>query len=323
MKTLICTDGSDQAENAIRFGGLIASACQAETTLLGITEDEGDKDEIFDSLKRGQQALKDLKVKAEATSKVGAPLKEIVKRTEDADYDLVVIGATRKGARGPFLRSAKANRIVKEVEAPVLVVLGKRKDLKRILICSGDQTRFDKAVEFTATIAKAAGASVTLFHVLIEPPLLYADLIRMEEDVDLLLESNSTLANKLKDEKKILDKMEVDNQIRLSHGHITNKIIKEVRGEDYDLVVGGSSRHSGKLQSYFIGNITRQILNRADRPVLVVRTDEGFAVGRRLNKSSRRLAKRLQKARKVPIRNQIESPAMSKHSPEPGGSANL
>src|SRR5438876_7479993 len=227
MKVLICTDGSDQAENAIRFGGLIASACEAETTLLGITEDEGDKDEIFDSLKRGQQQLlKDLKVKAEATSKVGEPIKEIVKRTEDDEYDLVVIGATRKGARGPFLMSAKAYKIVKEVEPPVLVVLGQRKDLKRILICSGDQKRFDKAVEFTARIAKAAGASVTLFHVLIEPPLLYADLIRMEEDVDLLLESNSTLAKKLKDEKKILDKMEVDNQIRLSHGHITNKILK-------------------------------------------------------------------------------------------------
>src|SRR6266571_7266104 len=119
MKILICTDGSDQAENAIRFGGLIASACEAETTLLGITEDKGDKDEIFDSLKRGQQALKDQKVKAEATSKVGEPIKEIVKRTEDADYDLVVIGATRKGARGPFLMSAKAYKIVKEVEPPV------------------------------------------------------------------------------------------------------------------------------------------------------------------------------------------------------------
>src|SRR5207237_4802780 len=105
------------------------------------------------------------------------------------------------------------------------------------------------AVDFTARIAKAAAASVTLFHVLIEPPLLYADLIRMEEDVDLLLESNSTLAKKLKDEKKILDKMEVDNQIRLSHGHIINKILKEVRGEDYDLVVYGSSRQFDNLQS--------------------------------------------------------------------------
>src|SRR5205814_10012808 len=98
----------------------------------------------------------------------------------------------------------------------------------------------------------------------------------------VLLESNSTLANDVKDEQRILDKMGVDNQIRLSHGHIIKKIIKDVRGEDYDLVVAGSSRHSGKLQNYFIGNITGQILKRADRPVLVVRTDEGLEIGRRL-----------------------------------------
>src|SRR2546429_9497484 len=130
--------------------------------------------------------------------------------------------------------ATRANKIVKEVDPRVLFFLGTRKDLKRIIVCRGDKKAYKKAVEFTATIAKAAGASVTLFHVLIEPPLLYTDLIRMEEDVDLLLESNSTLARKLKDEKKILDTMEVDNQIRLSHGHIINKIIKEVRGEDYD-----------------------------------------------------------------------------------------
>ena len=38
MKLLICTDGSTQAENAVRFGGLIAEKSGAETTILGITE---------------------------------------------------------------------------------------------------------------------------------------------------------------------------------------------------------------------------------------------------------------------------------------------
>jgi hypothetical protein len=38
MKILICSDGSSQAENAVGFGGLIAAACGAETTILGITE---------------------------------------------------------------------------------------------------------------------------------------------------------------------------------------------------------------------------------------------------------------------------------------------
>ncbi len=36
MKMLFCSDGSNQAENAVRFGALIAAACQAETSILGI-----------------------------------------------------------------------------------------------------------------------------------------------------------------------------------------------------------------------------------------------------------------------------------------------
>ena len=282
MKILICTDGSDHAENAIRFGGLIASACAAGTTLLGITEDEGHKDEIFDSLKRGQQLLKDLKVEAEATSKAGNPITEIVKHTEHNQYDLVVIGAARKGSRGPFVLSAKAYKIVKEVEPPVLVVTEKRKELKRILICSSDKKSFDEAVEITAKIAKAAGADVTLFHVTAEPPLVYADLIQLEEDVDLLLESNSALARKIKGEQATLENEGVKANVRLAHGHVTNEIIKKIRRDDSDLIVAGSSRSTGRLRNYVIGNITREIVNRAPCPVLVVRTDEGAKIGRRL-----------------------------------------
>jgi len=298
VKILICTDGSKHAENAIRFGGLIASACHAETTLLGITEDKADKDEIFDSLKRGQRLLDDLKVKAEATSKAGDPIKEIVKHTEEHEYDFVLIGAARKGSRGPFVLSAKAYRIVKEVEPPVIVVTEKRTELKRILVCSGDEKRFDDAVEVTAKLAKALGASVTLFHVLAEPPMLYADLIRMEEDVDLLLKSNSALAKKLKTERAILEAQEVDRTVELSHGHITNEIIQEIRRHDYDLVVAGSSRNTGRLRSYVIGNVTREIVNRADCPVLVVRIDEGLEIGRRLKQAVSKITDAFAKSEK-------------------------
>ena len=183
MKMLICTDGSSQAENAIHFGGLIAGAARAETTLLGITEDPLDKEKIFDSLKRGQESLKTLNVDAEIVSKAGEPIEEIVKRTQRAEYDLVVIGAVRKGIRGPFAMSAKAYRIIRAVKPPVLVVMGRREALKRILICTGASRYINKAIRFTCEIAKATGASITLFHVVAEPPAVYADLIRMEENV--------------------------------------------------------------------------------------------------------------------------------------------
>src|ERR1043165_3353386 len=165
MKILICSDASEQAENAVRFAATIAGACKAETTILGITEKAGEEDRIFDALKNAQQLLREKGVNAEIISKAGEPIEEIVKRTDETAYDLVVIGATRKGTRGPFLMSAKAYKIIKAVAPPVLVVIGSRETLKRVMVCSGGEKYIDRAVEFTGKLAHATDAVVTLFHV--------------------------------------------------------------------------------------------------------------------------------------------------------------
>lgn len=274
MKLLICTDGSAQAENAVRFGGMIAGKSQAEVTILAITEKTGEEDAIFESLRRAQQILKDQGVNAEVITKAGEPIEEIVKRTDETAYDLVVIGAVRKGTRGPFLMSAKAYKIIKAVAPPVLVVIGDRETIKRILICSGGEKYIDRAVQFSGAIARAAGASVTLFHVMAEPPAVYTDLIKMEEDVNLLLHSSSGLGENLRREKESLEGMGVTAEVRLRHGLVISEVFKEIRRGDYDLVVTGSSPESGNLRSYIMGNITREIVNRAECPVLVVRGGE-------------------------------------------------
>ena len=277
MKLLICTDGSVQAENAVRFGGIIAGNAGAQTTILGITEKPGEEDAAFESLRRAQQLLKQYGVNAEVITKAGEPIEEIVKRTEETTYDLVVIGAVRKGTRGPFLMSAKAYKIIKAVSPPVLVVIGNRDSLKRILVCSGGEKYIDRAVEFSGAIAHAAGASITLFHVMAEPPAVYNDLIRMEEDINLLLHSSSVLGQNLRREKESLEARGVSTDVRLRHGLVISEVFKEIRRGDYDLVVTGSSPEGGNLRSYIMGNITREIVNRAECPVLVVRGGEAPA----------------------------------------------
>src|ERR1051325_7113772 len=166
MKILICSDGSPQADKAIHFGGLLAAACHADTTLLGITEKASEEDAVFEALKQGAHSLRQLDVNAELISKAGEPIEEIVRRARETHYDLVVIGAVQKGTRGPFLMSAKAYKIIKAVEPPVLVVIGKRAALKRILVCSGGEKYIDTAVQFAGEIAKSFGAGITLFHVM-------------------------------------------------------------------------------------------------------------------------------------------------------------
>jgi nucleotide-binding universal stress UspA family protein len=281
MKMLICSDGSEQAENAVRFAGLIAGPCRAEVTLLGITEKPGQEDALFESLKRDLQMLQEGGMDAELTIKSGEPGEEIVKRTRETKYDMVVIGAARKGTRGPFLLSAKAYKIIKAVEPPVLVVIGQRRTLKRVLICSGGQKYIDKAVEFAGRLAGAARARVTLFHVMNEPPDALTDLIRMEEDINLLLHSDTELGHNLQREKELLDSIGVDCEVLLRHGLVISEVFKEISRGDYDLVVTGSSPAGGTLRTYILGNITREIVNRAECPVLVVRPEEEPATIRR------------------------------------------
>ncbi|HUK90635.1 MAG TPA: universal stress protein [Blastocatellia bacterium] len=275
MKILMCSDGSKQAQEATRFGGIIAAASQAEVTILGIMERPGHQEALFDSLRVVQQDLNAAGVTAEVTIKAGNPVEEILKKTQETHFDMVIIGAVRKGSRGPFLMSATAYKIIKVIEPPVLVVVGARQSLGSILICSGGERYIERAVALAGGMAKAAGAGITLLHVMAEPPTVYADLIELEkENAAHLLETNSDLGRNLRHEKESLESIGVKCEVRLRYGLVVDEIYNEILMGDYDLIVTGSSPAGDALRTYIMGNITREIVNRAERPVLVVRGED-------------------------------------------------
>jgi len=280
MKMLFCSDGSHQAENAVRFGALIAAACEAEPAILGIVERASDQEPLLQALRREQDILRDYHLNAELITKAGHPVQEIVKRTREESYDLVVIGAVCKGVRGPLWMSARAYRIIESVQPPVLVVIGERSVLRRILICTSGGSQADKAVAFACEIARMGSAVVDLIHVMAEPPAMYADLIGVEEDASRLLASNSQLGRTLRHQKDLLEQAGVFGEFRLRHGLVVPEILRELQRTDYDLVVAGSSPSEDMLRQYVIGDVTHEIVDRAELPVLVVRTESRHIVRR-------------------------------------------
>jgi nucleotide-binding universal stress UspA family protein len=270
VKILICNEGSEQAERAMRLGATIAAACQAEVTLLGIQESPGDSQLLLDSLKRGQSLLEDKKIHAELITKSGKPIEEIIKRTRETAYDLVVIGAPRKESRGAFWMSSKTYKLIKEIRPPVLCVAGKTTSINRILICSGGKPFIDNAVRLAGEIARGLAATVTLLHVTSEPPGILARLPNMEEDTDFLLRSQSELGQNLRREKETLEALRVRTEVKLRHGQVLDQILREIRDGNYDLVVTGSALSHG-FRTYILGDITREIVNRATCAVLVAR----------------------------------------------------
>ena len=279
MKILICSDGMPAADNATRLGGLVAASARAETTLLGIAEKPRDEVSLRDALGTQAQSLREQGVVPEIVVLAGEPIRQILNQTSTTKYDLVVIGSRRTGSTGLYWRSEKTYEVIKAIPPPVLVAIGDCEKLKRFLVCTGGKEFIEEAVQLTGKLAAAVGASVTLLHVMAEPPAIYADLVRLEEDVDRLLESTSELGTNLRHQQKELESLGVQTEVRVRHGIVLEQVFNEAREGNYDLIVTGSSQARGMFRHYIMGDLTRSILNHSSCPVLVARA--GAATGPR------------------------------------------
>jgi nucleotide-binding universal stress UspA family protein len=274
MKMLICSDGSEQADRALGLGTTIAAGCKAEVTVLGIVERPAEAETVNGSLHRGLAMLQERNVKAELITRTGKAIDEIVRRTKEVPYGLVLIGAVRKRRQGAFWMSAKAYKIIKEVMPPVMIAMGAGVKLKRILVCSGGKPYIENAVQLTGELARGVGAEVCILHVLPEPPALYAHLSRIHEDAEALLQSNSELGANLRHARELLQGMNVAGTVRLRCGSVIEEIVAEMREQSYDLAVTGSAIHP-TLSTYVLGDVTREIVNHANCAVLIVRSHTG------------------------------------------------
>ncbi|MFL6513656.1 MAG: universal stress protein [Chthoniobacterales bacterium] len=271
MRILICSDGMPASAAATRLGGIITRGIGAESVLLGIVEQPVDEAPLRQALQREADQLKRDSIDPKIVVRSGDPIREILKETSENTYDLVVIGAQHKGNSGSYWRSAKTYEVIKAIAPPVLVAIGNCKSLSRFLVCTGGRVFIDEALKLTGRFAGALGASVTLLHVMAEPPAMYADLVRMEEDLDRLLESKSELGTNLRKQKERLERLGAKAEVRIRHGIVLDQVFNEIRSGDYDLVVTGSSRARGLVRHYIMGDLTRKILNRANCPILVAR----------------------------------------------------
>ena len=274
MRILICSDGTDPADKPVLLAGLVAGPTKAETTLLGIAETPTDETPLREALESEAEKLRQFHVSPEIVVRSGEPIREILEQTKSQRYDMTIIGARRKTSSGPYWRSSKTYEVIKAIPTPVLLATGICETSKSFIVCTGGKKYIDAAVELTGKVAAAVGASVTLLHVMAEPPAIFADLMQLEDDVERLLQSGSELGRNLLAQKQSLEKLGVLVEVRIRHGFVLDQIFAEVSERGHDLIVTGSSPTRGPLGHYIMGDVTREIVNRANVPVLVARSSK-------------------------------------------------
>jgi nucleotide-binding universal stress UspA family protein len=241
-------------------------------TLLGIAEREEDEEPLRAALEGEAKLLGTYQITSPRIEiRSGEPIRQILAETTANEYDIAIIGARRKGEGGLYFRPEKTYEVIKAVPPPVLVAIGSCDRIRRILVCTGGKKYIDDAVQLAGEIARCVNGTITLLHVMAEPPAIYADLVRLEEDVDRLLSSDSELGRNLRGQKESLQKMGIEVEIRIRHGLALDQIFIEANEGKHDLIVTGTSQARGPFRHYIMGDLTRGVLNRAECPVLVAR----------------------------------------------------
>ncbi|MDQ6860076.1 MAG: universal stress protein, partial [Verrucomicrobiota bacterium] len=260
MRILICSDGTDPADKPARLGSIIGSACGASTTLLGIVERHDAAQPLRAALEAEARLLTDVGVTPEIVVREGDPVEQILQQTSASTYDVVIIGTRVKQTSGRYWRSQRTYEVIKAIPPPVLVASGEFERLSKFLVCTGGKRYIEAAVQLTGEIAACAGASVTLLHVMAEPPAIFADLVRREEDVDALLSGPSELGQNLLMQKQSLEKLGVHAEVRVRHGIVLDQVFAEARAGGHNMIVTGTSRARGALQHFIMGDLTRSIV---------------------------------------------------------------
>jgi nucleotide-binding universal stress UspA family protein len=271
MKMLICSIGSKRRKSTLKFAVQVAQVLGTDTTLLGVVPSKRQVQELGQTLETAAAALANQGVPVQVLVEAGNAEDIVVKELEQTSYDLVAVGALG-GQRSPraFFDSF-GMRIVERAKHSVLMIKGDRPSLSRVLICASGTEVGHVAVFAGSSLACGARAQATVLHVVNALPAMYTGLEQMEETLAELLQSESDMARELKWAANVVKEECEIAEVKLRRGIVADEILREGQEGDYDLIVMGSSRSASGLVRVLMGDLTREVVSRAQRPVLVVR----------------------------------------------------
>jgi len=256
------------------FGGFIARQTQSSVTLLTVIEDAQKLDLAYQTLDQAGLWIPELDVRT--SMRIGTEIDGILDEINALPYDLIVLKARQAVQIKDFLKTTIGRRVARQSPISVLVVKQRQPELNRILICTSGLEIADPAIEMGARLAQAVQAKVTLLHVTGSIPSMNTGLTRVEETLPDLFQTVTPVAKNLHQGAKILKQYQVEAELELRHGSVSDEILIEARNGNYDLIMLGASKASTRLTGWLMGDITYQIINAARCPVLVVRKSKNI-----------------------------------------------
>jgi nucleotide-binding universal stress UspA family protein len=201
----------------------------------------------------------------------------LARTIDELEPELIVIGATTRGAKGSMLLGTTAERVIHVSACPVAVVPHSYQrpegGVKRIGAAYMDTPEGEEALSAAARLARVGGVSLRAITIL-DPKYAQEDAhgLMAEQHREVGAESGSAARVRAETEAKLRERLAalaggLDAELDVMTDEATAGLI--AASGQVDLLVMGS-RGLGPRRSVVLGSVSRRVIERSACPVLVI-----------------------------------------------------
>jgi nucleotide-binding universal stress UspA family protein len=266
-RLMVCTDGSDEGQNAVAITLELARACHSQVfavqVLQVVPEFQAVVPDLRATLEKGVR--ENMAVIKAAADKLGVSLKPVVPQgqlphaaivaaAEKIRPDLIIMGRCGKTALARILMGNVTARVIGHSPVNVLVVpRGGAIGFQRLLVASDGSPYSDAAWKLALSMAKQAKSQLIAVAVAPEE----GDIIEAKAIIHRML----TEANRAAMPLKGVNPQGVAPDAGIVHQAIKNEV---------DLIIMGSHGRTG-LKKLLMGSVTERVIGGSPCPILVVK----------------------------------------------------
>lgn len=272
---LIATNGYKGTWPSIEYGAWLAAAMDAKVMLLGVTEYLNpaaidDHHPLEDVFERAVELFQKNGVTYNLEIQNGNAEEIVPRKARQGNY-ITVIGPLGRPQIRRLIAGRSIRHLMEEIEQPILYVPIVRLPLNKILICIGGLGYEVSAEHIAMQMAVKSRAEITLLHIVPPIDMKYPTAKTVSENWQHLADTDTPVGRSLRQAMEIAKSEGITVNVKARQGNVVEEIMAEVKEGNYDLLCMGSLYSSNALRQIYAPNVTAEIVDDINCPVLTAR----------------------------------------------------